>query len=397
MNIFDLMSENEMKLDIMNYSIRIVGQSGIGKSPLYNYFCKYMQEESKNPDIAYLIPLEDRYDHLPNIKTIRPKDKHGNFKKKVETWAELTKIVDLLVKEKLSNPDFPIKRIAIDTTTKMEMLAQAEVIRLWFEKTGTIATFNATWGSYGAPVDKAVEISRNQVVDKLRSAGFIVDTLTQARIKSQTDPSTGADYQIVSTDSGEKYDARTFLQDSDISFFITRETSIAHAGTTKLGKVINVRKDSGKFLRLQSDGMYSGCKSPFYNCPDVIEADDFEVAVKQYCELFKKEMSAQGGIPLEDYDNQIQLQSIKRKEVELDNLAMIKEEEADVEKKEDILAFVGYWEKIKSTLAPADLKQVNDYFTQLMAKNGVKTLVEALVTMNQDELNNLFNQLQYKK
>lgn len=388
MNIYDLMEDNQVQVSLNSYSFRIVGESGVGKSPLYNVLAqKFNQEAGKK--IVAIIPLEARYKHLGNLTVIRPIDKKTGLKKeKVETWEELKEIVDLLVKAKKDDPNFPIQRIGIDTTTKMEELAQQEVIRLNFQENGKLQSFNACFGGYGSPVSKSIEVSKKDVVEKLRNAGYIVDAITQARIKSQTDPTTGAEYQIISTDSGEKYDARTFLQDADISFFITKEEKVVNVGTTKQGKSINNLSASNKYLRLSSDGLYKGCKSPFVNVPELIDATSFEKAIDEYFEIFKREMSKSAGIT--NYEEKAKEEDAKKASDLLLNINVMKEDDKKEKRKDDIVKFIDYYDKMLNSLPSENIEQCNQYFNALMAESKKDNLLDALMAQSDKTLNMIY-------
>lgn len=393
MNIYDLMEDNKVQVSLNSYSFRIVGESGIGKSPLYNVLAqKFNQEAGKK--IVAIIPLEARYKHLGNLTVIRPIDKKTGLKKeKVETWEELKEIVDLLVKAKKDDPNFPIQRIGIDTTTKMEELAQQEVIRLNFQENGKLQSFNACFGGYGSPVSKSIEVSKKDVVEKLRNAGYIVDAITQARIKSQTDPLTGSEYQIISTDSGEKYDARTFLQDADISFFITKEEKVINVATTKQGKAINNLSSSNKYLRLNSDGLYKGCKSPFVNVPELIDATSFEKAIDEYFEIFKREMSKSAGIT--NYEEKAKEEDIKKANDLLLNINVMIEEDKKEESKEKIIKFVEYYDKLITQMPKENIEQCNQYFNALMQQTNTNSIVDALMQQDNETLNIIYNNFGY--
>ena len=393
MNIYDLMEDNQVQVSLNSYSFRIVGESGVGKSPLYNVLAqKFNQEAGKK--IVAIIPLEARYKHLGNLTVIRPIDKKTGLKKeKVETWEELKEIVDLLVKAKKDDPNFPIQRIGIDTTTKMEELAQQEVIRLNFQENGKLQSFNACFGGYGSPVSKSIEVSKKDVVEKLRNAGYIVDAITQARIKSQTDPTTGAEYQIISTDSGEKYDARTFLQDADISFFITKEEKVVNVGTTKQGKSINNLSASNKYLRLSSDGLYKGCKSPFVNVPELIDATSFEKAIDEYFEIFKREMSKSAGIT--NYEEKAKEEDTKKASDLLLNINVMKEDDKKEKRKDDIVKFIDYYDKMLNSLPSENIEQCNQYFNALMAESKKDNLLDALMAQNDETLNMIYTNFGY--
>ena len=159
MNIYDMMQETKVNVGLSNYSIRIMGNSGKGKTSLYSYFAKELSKREYNgKKVCALIPLEDRYNHIDGLVIIRPtlKDNMGNpildengkpkTKKIVETWNDFVEIVNMLVDAKKNIPDFPIERVCIDTTTKLEMLAQERVVQMNFELTKRKQDFNEVFG-----------------------------------------------------------------------------------------------------------------------------------------------------------------------------------------------------------------------------------------------------------
>ena len=173
-------------------------------------------------------------------------DENGKPKTKkiVETWEDFVEIVDMLVDAKKTIPDFPIQRVCIDTTTKLEMLAQERVVRLNFEVNKKLQDFNEVFGGYGRGYTKAIEVTREQK-QKLIHVGYKVDQCVQTRVKSQVQPISGMEYHINSSDSAEGYDGKVFLQDADISFHIVEEAIVKQTGTAR-GKVLNGMEIQGK-------------------------------------------------------------------------------------------------------------------------------------------------------
>ncbi|MGL4570178.1 MAG: hypothetical protein ACRCVJ_03860, partial [Clostridium sp.] len=308
MSIYDFMEETTPKVSMSNYTLRIMGSSGIGKSPAYATFARELSKREYNGRVVCgLLPLEDRYDHINGLMVIKPamKDKFGRvlkdangkpkLKKIIESWDDFVEVVDKLVDAKMNIPDFTLERICIDTTTKLEMLAQNQVVKMWFEESGKMQDFNEAYNGFGRGHAKAIEICRIEK-RKLESVGYKVDQIVQARVKSQVKPITGQEYHVVASDSGEGFDGKVFLQDASISFYIVEEAVVGQTGITKQGKVINGLSTNGKVFMLNSDGEYKGCKSPFPNTPTSIPADDFDLAVSQYFDLFESEMSKLSGI-----------------------------------------------------------------------------------------------------
>lgn len=408
MNIYDMMQETKPKVGISNYSIRIMANSGKGKSPLYSYFAKEMSKRYYDgKTVCALLPLEDRYDHIDGLMVIRPvmknkmnqviKDENGKpkLKKTIENWEDLKSIIDMLVDAKLNIPDFPIERVCIDTTTKLEMLAQAQVVNLNFQENGKLQDFNECFGSFGRPHAKAIEIT-NIELNRLRSVGYIIDQTVQTRIKSQVKPITGQEYHINSADSGEGFDGKVFLQNADISFYIVEEMVVNQTGTTKQGKVLNGIHTQGKVLMLDSDGEYKGCKSPFPNTPTSIPADDFEKATKQYFDLFEDRMSKLAGISHDKYEEKSQEEKVSTLNLAHLNIEMQKEEQAINERKNTIQKFIEHYDNLLKSLPSENIEQCNQYFHSLMVNSNTNNMLDALMAQTDETLKMIYDNFGYK-
>lgn len=407
MNIFDIMSETKVNVGLSNYSIRIMGNSGKGKTSLYSYFAKELSKrEYGGQKVCALIPLEDRYNHIDGLIILRPtlKDNMGRpvldengkpkTKKIVETWEDFVEIVDMLVDAKKTIPDFPIQRVCIDTTTKLEMLAQERVVRLNFEVNKKLQDFNEVFGGYGRGYTKAIEVTREQK-QKLIHVGYKVDQCVQTRVKSQVQPISGMEYHINSSDSAEGYDGKVFLQDADISFHIVEEAIVKQTGTAR-GKVLNGMEIQGKVLVLDSDGEYKGCKSPFPNTPKTLQADDFEECMKNYFDLFETRMSEMAGIKKEDYNRKVELEKNNQMEVLKDSIKLDDINKHQDDKSDNIKRFIEYFEVIKPQMPSEALKQWNDYFMELIKMTQSNDLLEALNKIDDNSLSAIYQNLNFK-
>ena len=407
MNIFDIMSETKVNVGLSNYSIRIMGNSGKGKTSLYSYFAKELSKrEYGGQKVCALIPLEDRYNHIDGLIILRPtlKDNMGRpvldengkpkTKKIVETWEDFVEIVDMLVDAKKTIPDFPIQRVCIDTTTKLEMLAQERVVRLNFEVNKKLQDFNEVFGGYGRGYTKAIEVTREQK-QKLIHVGYKVDQCVQTRVKSQVQPISGMEYHINSSDSAEGYDGKVFLQDADISFHIVEEAIVKQTGAAR-GKVLNGMEIQGKVLVLDSDGEYKGCKSPFPNTPKTLQADDFEECMKNYFDLFETRMSEMAGIKKEDYNRKVELEKNNQMEVLKDSIKLDDINKHQDDKSDNIKRFIEYFEGIKPQMPSEALKQWNDYFMELIKMTQSNDLLEALNKIDDNSLSAIYQNLNFK-
>lgn len=413
MNIYDFMEETTPKVSMSNYTLRIMGSSGIGKTPAYATFARELSKrEYGGKVVCGLLPLEDRYDHINGLMVIKPamKDKMGRvlkdangkpkLKKIIENWDDYVEVVDKLVDAKLNIPDFPLERICIDTTTKLEMLAQQQVVKLWFQESGKLQDFNEAYNGFGRGHAKAIEICRIEK-RKLESVGYKVDQIVQARVKSQVKPITGQEYHVVASDSGEGFDGKVFLQDASISFYIVEEAVVGQTGVTKQGKVINGLSTNGKVFMLNSDGEYKGCKSPFPNTPTSIPADDFDSAVSSYFDLFEREMSKLSGISSEQYKEKANIEKIDLADKLKENLDTIKhelqEENANNVKTEEVNKFISYYESIKKTFPPESIKQCQDYFNMLMVQQNKTTMIDTLLSLDDNTLNGIYANFGFTK
>lgn len=408
MNIYDMMQETKVNVGLSNYSIRIMGNSGKGKTSLYSYFAKELSKREYNgKKVCALIPLEDRYNHIDGLVIIRPtlKDNMGNpildengkpkTKKIVETWNDFVEIVNMLVDAKKNIPDFPIERVCIDTTTKLEMLAQERVVQMNFELTKRKQDFNEVFGGYGRGYSKAIEVTREEK-QKLISVGFKVDSCVQTRVKSQIQPITGMEYHINSSDSAEGYDGKAFLQDADISFHIVEEAVVKQTGVAR-GKNINGVEIQGKVLVLDSDGEYKGCKSPFPNTPKTLPADDFEQCMRDYFDLFETRMSEMAGIKKDDYIKKVETEQEKHKEILKDNLKVDEVNSKQESKSDEIKKFLSYYESIKPKLTAEVLGQWDNYFSSLIQQTKSQDLYETLNKIDDKTLQTIYQNFNFKK
>jgi len=374
MNILDMMEETEVKVGISNYAIRIMGESGKGKTPLYSYFARAIQKEvGSDKPVCGLIPLEDRYDHIKGLVVIKPtiKDKAGNIvkqngkpvlKKTIETWSDFVEIVDALVEQKLNDPNFQIQRVCIDTTTKLEMIAQKQVVALDFEETKVLKDFNKCFGAFGRNYAKVVEIVTEQL-KRLTGIGYKVDTTVQMRNKSQVSPITGEEYHVKSSDCSESYDGKAFLQNADISFVIAEPIQLKQTGVDSKGKAIKQAQIANKVLILDSNGEYKGCKSPFPNPPKQIPADDFEQTVNEYLKLFKARMS--GDISPSTYTEKVKLEDMQNTNIANVNMQIVKTAEEQTTKEKEINEFLEVYEQTLKVIDVEAGKQWGAYFNSL--------------------------------
>lgn len=407
LNIEDIMEETETKVSLANYSLRIMGMSGFGKTPIYAMFAKKFQEEYKSDKpVCALLPFEPRYKHIAGLSVIKPplkredgsicKNADGKIimKDTISNWEELTEIVDSLVDAKINNPNFRIRRICFDTITKIELLGQAEVIRLDFEKTKEVKSFNKI-GSRGSGYLQNVEIVR-AMKQRLTDVGYIIDQLVQVREKTLMDDITGEEYKVCSADCSESLDGKAFLQDADISVALAIpkvlvKTGVKSGGMDK-GAVIKTTAFGGKVLVLNSSGAYTGIKSPFENAPATIPATNFEETVDAYFKLFKERMSLKIDKPYEEKANE----EIKEK-IEVEHQLEDIEKGKIKSKKEDkiIDEFLVYYSSLVKNMQPTDIKAWQDYFNSLMAQNKTKDIKTALKAIPKEQLEQLYKQFGY--
>lgn len=207
-----LWKKNEVTVDITNYRHYWRAPKKWGKTTLFANLIKELYGDMSH-GLLISCGNERGYLALDNLMVADCPD-----------WSTLMEVVDELVENKGEN-SFSI--IAFDTVDEWISMAQKEIVRLDYKKSGTKHEFNACFGGYGAGRRKVDELI-NSVITRLESSGYCLVFIGHTKIKDIKEKN-GDEYQMLTSNLSTDYDS-IFANKADICMMgvIEREITDGH-------------------------------------------------------------------------------------------------------------------------------------------------------------------------
>lgn len=177
---------NEVKIDLTQYNIGLIGESGIGKTTLIYEVCKKVAGED-----GYIFLECGKEDGADAIQ--------GIIYENVRDWDMFEEITDDIIDNKTEYyPD--LKIIVIDTYDQLLEIAKPEVIRMHNAEypDKPVKSIKAAFGGYMGGEDKATEIVLDRLWD-LKEVGVRFIIVGHVKQKEQEDVATGQKFTTLTT------------------------------------------------------------------------------------------------------------------------------------------------------------------------------------------------------
>lgn len=135
----NFIKRREASFDIAEYSIRVLGEPGIGKSSFFNSLFKEMERRKGKKDVGIFLALESGLKAMGGVPVLELPRKNGIGSSYLKDWHEVVEAIDLIVDAKKSDPNCPIEMVVFDTMSTMEVYGKARVQELQMEATAPFA------------------------------------------------------------------------------------------------------------------------------------------------------------------------------------------------------------------------------------------------------------------
>jgi hypothetical protein len=234
-----LWKKNEVSVDLAHYRHYWRAPKKWGKTTM---FANLIRELYGNMDCGLLISCgnERGYSALDSLVYVDCPE-----------WSALMEVVDELVENKADNE---FKLIAFDTVDELVSMAQREVIRLEYRKSGERKEFNACLGGYGAGRKKVEELI-NAIITRLGDSGYGLIFIGHTKIRDIKEKN-GDEYQMLTSNLSSDYDG-IFANKADICMMGIIEKSIDGGFVQEAERYMVFRGDGyvdagGRFADIES-------------------------------------------------------------------------------------------------------------------------------------------------
>ena len=203
-----LWKKNEVSVDLAHYRHYWRAPKKWGKTTL---FANLIQELYGNSEKGLLVSCgnERGYSAIDSLMYVDCPE-----------WSTLMEVVDELIDNKEDN-SFEI--IGFDTVDELVSMAQREVVRLEYRKSGERKEFNACLGGYGAGRRKVEELI-NSIITRLGDSGYGLIFIGHTKIRDIKEKN-GDEYQMLTSNLSSDYDGM-FANKADICMMGVIEKNI---------------------------------------------------------------------------------------------------------------------------------------------------------------------------
>ena len=355
-----------ISIDPLDYNITICGESGIGKTTLAKETCEKLVGD-------------EGYIHL-DIGRERGADAiEGIVSEHIADWAKLTEVVDDIVENKES--DYPDLKVVIwDTLDELILLAEAESIRQYNKKQGSIPnghkvdTIDAAWAGFGRGQAYAIELILN-VFDKFNNVGVSNFIVAHVKRTDIVDPVSQETYSKLTADTTQRYfnaikNKQHFIALAYIDRDVVKEKTGRKNMVTKQDITISKAVKESRVISFRDDTYSVDSKSRFAEIVDRIPFDT-DAFIKAMTDAIIAEKTKNGKTMTEAQKEQKVREKAKADKVE----SFSKQAKADKATAELETNRQTYIDTISANFSSADA-DVKAKAKELLAESGCKKFTD---------------------
>lgn len=373
-------TRNRVDLNPLHYNIALLGQSGIGKTTIIKELCERLAPEVNGaPGYLHLdIGKEDGADAIEGI-----------FTEKIKDWRKFETVINDIIKNKYTDPDYAnLQTVIVDTYDELMRLAEPEVIRLHNRENPDkpkITTINAAFGGFGNGLDKALDI----VFDKLwelKEVGVHFIVIAHTKSKDIDDPATGESYATLTANLSQKYfnHLKTKVHFLGVGY-INRQIVKEKTGkkNIKTGEDITrgIVKGEARVINFRDDNFSVDSKSRFADITSELIPFNVDELIKAMQDAILAE--SRKGARTDEENQKLQKEADKAAAKKAQEYAKAKSEAEEYEEKS-----AEYLEYIKANFSKCDTTTKNDV-KSMMVEYGIAKFTDENIPL--EALENISN------
>jgi len=375
--------KNRVDLNPLHYNIGLLGEGGIGKTTLFKEVCETLAPEV-NGASGYL--------HLDIGKEDGSEALEGLNSEKVRNWAKFAAVVDDIVKNKYTDPDYAnLQTVIVDTWDELIKITEPEVIRLHNKENPDkpkITSIKQAYGGFSGGPDKVTEL----ILDKLwelKEVDVHFMTIIHTKSKEVDDPVTGASYSILTSDTTQRYfnalkNKLHFLGVAYVDRTIVKEKTGKKDIMTKKDIERSIVTDEKRVIKFRDNNYSVDAKSRFAEITDSVPFDKDEF-IKAIQDAILAE-SAKGN-RTEEENKKLQKEADAKKTEQAKSYAKSKVEAEDyAEKSNEYIAYIkdnftkctaATKAEVKATMAEYNFEKFTDDNIPLEALEKITNIISA--------------------
>ena len=274
-----------ISLNMLDYGICLLGESGIGKTTLACEVCEKLVGD-------------EGYIHFDIGRERGNNAIEGIVSEKIENWAKLNEVIDDITENK--ETDYPKLNVVIwDTLDELILLAEAESIRQYNKKQSAmpnghkVDTIDAAWAGFGRGQAFAMELILN-AFDKLNNVGISNFIIAHVKRTEIVDAITQETYSKLTADTTQRYfnaikNKQHFIALAYIDREIVKEKTGRKNVVTKEDITVSKAVKESRVISFRDDTYSVDSKCRFASIVDRIpfDTDEFIKAITDAIEAEK--------------------------------------------------------------------------------------------------------------